>query len=58
MKIFHACADSLLQHGVDVMFGPMGDANILYVADYGSKTASKCSAVTCTSPAPREAERR
>lgn len=34
MKIFEACADSLLGHGVDVMFGLMGDANMLYVANY------------------------
>ncbi|MEN0136604.1 MAG: thiamine pyrophosphate-binding protein [Rhodococcus sp. (in: high G+C Gram-positive bacteria)] len=34
MKIFEACAHSLLGHGVEVMFGLMGDANMLFVAHY------------------------
>lgn len=34
MKIYQAFASSLLEHGVDPMFGLMGDANMLYVGDY------------------------
>ncbi|MGW4340595.1 thiamine pyrophosphate-binding protein [Rhodococcus koreensis] len=34
MKIFQACAQALLDHGVEVMFGLMGDVNMLFVAHY------------------------
>ncbi|MCS5734534.1 thiamine pyrophosphate-binding protein [Herbiconiux daphne] len=34
MKVHEVFADALLQHGADVVFGLMGDANLSYLADY------------------------
>ncbi|MFE0726109.1 thiamine pyrophosphate-binding protein [Streptomyces rochei] len=34
MKIHQAVATALLDHGVNPLFGLMGDANMLYVGDY------------------------
>ncbi|ODA74781.1 thiamine pyrophosphate-binding protein [Streptomyces sp. AVP053U2] len=40
MKVFHALADALAAHGVDTVFGLMGNANLLYLpafADAGGR---------------------
>ncbi|MCM2393549.1 thiamine pyrophosphate-binding protein [Streptomyces albipurpureus] len=34
MKVYQQLATALLEHGVDTMFGLMGDANMLYLCDY------------------------
>jgi thiamine pyrophosphate-dependent acetolactate synthase large subunit-like protein len=34
MKVHEQFAQALLEHGIDVVFGLMGDANLAYLADY------------------------
>jgi thiamine pyrophosphate-dependent acetolactate synthase large subunit-like protein len=51
MKIYEAFAAALLDHGVDPLFGLMGDANMVYVGNYRERggrfvpTAHECSSV-------------
>ncbi len=34
MKVYEAFAGALLEHGIDTLFGLMGDANLAYLAEY------------------------